>query len=156
MKIAERLDYLGELDGTGLSPQMFSNHYYPVQAANGPPPRRRGRPLTFDPDKARELYAAGRTDSEIAYECATTTKAIKCWRYSVGLIRPKGGNMMKKSTNTAAKAAADAAAAAAAEPEEKKAPEGLSLARLSELLGRWRRIRARTCACWSPACLCAG
>lgn len=137
MEIAKRLELLGELKGTGLSPRMFSSTYYPVQPAGEPPPRRRGRPLSFDATQAHALFAAGKSDIEIALALATSSQAVRKWRYSVGLMRPKGGVMVKKTQHMEVEqAAATAAPEIMAVPEAELPParEELPLARLADIL----------------------
>lgn len=59
-----------------------------------PPPapaaeKKGGRPLSFDEELARRLWAEGMTDAEIAEKLGIPVERLVRWRQRVGLLRPR-------------------------------------------------------------------
>lgn len=93
------LQEMGELDGTGMKPEQFSNHYVPINGDNRKAPRKaeqRGRTEPFDEVLAVELFRQGLDDAALAEALGITPKRAQNWRLRMGLKRPSGGGHRKK------------------------------------------------------------
>lgn len=99
-EIAERLDRLGLLDGTGLRPEQFSDHYIAVEPAYGrrrPYKPRGAKAVQIDLERGREMFEAGATDEEIAATFGVRPYRVAEWRSQHGLTRTRGGDRTKRS-----------------------------------------------------------
>lgn len=99
-EIAERLDKLGLLEGTGLRPEQFSNHYIAVEPAYGrrrPYKPRGAKSVQIDLERGRAMFEAGATDEEIAEAFGVRPYRVAEWRSQNGLTRTRGGDRTKCS-----------------------------------------------------------
>lgn len=97
-EIAERLDRLGLLEGTGLRPEQFSNHYIAVEPAYGrrrPYKPRGAKAVQIDLERGKEMFEAGATDEEIAEAFGVRPYRVAEWRSQNGLARTRGGDRTK-------------------------------------------------------------
>ena len=93
--IAEVLDQIGALEGTGIKPRQFSDRYDPV-----PPAQSGRRTYRFDTAKALELYRKGVSVNHIGTVVGVSHTSICNWIKNEGLSRPpvKPGRPPKKKT----------------------------------------------------------
>lgn len=95
--VAERLENLGELKGTGLTPEQFNKTFTPLDGSlRSSKGKRRKKTWPFDEQAARALYEAGKTDDEMRLALGTTSYQIKSWRFANGFSRPMGTLSHKK------------------------------------------------------------
>ena len=97
-EIAERLDKLGLLEGTGLRPEQFSNHYIAVEPAYGrrrPYKPRGAKSVQIDLERGRAMFEDGATDEEIAEAFGVRPYCVAEWRSQNGLSRTRGGDRTK-------------------------------------------------------------
>lgn len=97
-EIAERLDKLGLLEGTGLRPEQFSNHYIAVEPAYGrrrPYKPRGAKSVQIDLERGRAMFEDGATDEEIAEAFGVRPYRVAEWRSQNGLSRTRGGDRTK-------------------------------------------------------------
>ena len=64
----------------------------PAAWLRGVPPLKAKDPI-FDPDRARALFAEGKSDLEIAEMLGISVYAFATWRRKNGMKRPKGGEI---------------------------------------------------------------
>lgn len=93
-----QIKILAELNATTLSAMVAKLRE--LGCAVPDPPSVNQRPLRaydirFDDARARELFAEGKTDLEIAEMLGIGVCAFATWRRENGMMRPKGGNMKK-------------------------------------------------------------
>lgn len=82
--IAETLDQLGALEGTGIKPQQFSDTFVPIPPAR---PHTNGPKQTFDESRAQTLFDDGVSYAKMAKALGVTDAAVKKWAARRGLKR---------------------------------------------------------------------
>lgn len=81
--IAEVLDRLGALEGTGITPKQFEDVYHPIPPAPGRRPYK-----AFDEARALELYRAGVGLAPMSEELHVAKSTLHAWFKREGLTRP--------------------------------------------------------------------
>ena len=103
--IAERLENLGLLTGTGLIPENFSRKYDAVSSAtldrkpmkHRYPDKRAARSVEpMDELRAMELFKDGLDDLQMAETLDVSPTHVKHWRQRMHLLRPRGGGRPRK------------------------------------------------------------
>ena len=94
-EIAERLESMGELTGTGLMPENFPRRYISSNAKAGKVSKPGKRP-PIDEIRAKELFDEGYDDLAIAEALGCSKTRIKEWRSRMHLLHPRGGLRTQK------------------------------------------------------------
>lgn len=103
--IAERLESMGLLTGTGLIPENFSAKFQAVSSATTDrktgkhryPDMRAARDTgPMDELRAMELFKEGLDDLQMAETLGVSPTRVKRWRQRMHLLRPRGGGRPRK------------------------------------------------------------